>query len=492
MIKMNNKYLLRETSVYGIYRKLKNNSITSEDYFDLIRVPDLRVYAGKFLKTYMLEKNISQRGLAKVFCSGKSAVAHWKNNRCAIPLKLLAKITDKNNIYNLIENEEIYFRDIKVPIKFNDMKEIIDSIYLHSGGYTIYIKKLEDEKLNKIQYFLGKKMKFRKYGYEYKSKHFYNFIKTFFEEEKVFKILPPLTDIIKKWEEQNIDFRKAVICPLFQTDGSCYYDRRKDWMVFSFKNKSLILHEILVDAMYATYKILPTSFHVSCSDADGCFYTHFLGRNTDSVYRDLKRICGDFKHSPSGQRVEEYMREYNPHLNYLLDASSEEQKIALRLWFSADGCIIPTRNRGYASSMLKISCAHPKFIIQLKEIFEKHSMHLTIKTGDSWSGYNSLYNMAISTNLLFLFMGGFIKGVNVTKNSNYHAGIEKQDLLLSTLELMRQEHQNPELKKLSIKGLHRKINKIAIEQTFKTPKFYIDYFSNKNPKVKNVLLKAGI
>ena len=54
MLKNSKAVLINETSVYKEYAILKENALTLNNYFDLVQIPNLRVYAGDLLKLIRL------------------------------------------------------------------------------------------------------------------------------------------------------------------------------------------------------------------------------------------------------------------------------------------------------------------------------------------------------------------------------------------------------------------------------------------------------
>jgi len=57
LLKSNRTILTNETSVYKEYAILNENALTSDGYFDLIQIPNLRVYAGNLLKSIRLKSS---------------------------------------------------------------------------------------------------------------------------------------------------------------------------------------------------------------------------------------------------------------------------------------------------------------------------------------------------------------------------------------------------------------------------------------------------
>src|SRR3989344_1796389 len=91
----NNKVtLINETSVYKEYSILKNTALTSGFYFDLVQIPNLRVYSGELLKYIRFRLNLTQKEFSIRFQISKLALYQWEHNRAAMPLIELIKIAE--------------------------------------------------------------------------------------------------------------------------------------------------------------------------------------------------------------------------------------------------------------------------------------------------------------------------------------------------------------------------------------------------------------
>jgi len=252
------------------------------------------------------------------------------------------------------------------------------------------------------------------------------------------------------------------------------------------------LHNLFVDSIYLTYnKFLPSSYLIKDKLKEDkyteCYVTKYVGIKFQPIYRDLIKLCRNFKTSIyHSQSFEDYKKEIKPRLDYLLNAKKIEKIIALRIWASTEGAIIPMRRslRGLIVPKLQISCANKELLFQLEKIAKSIGLHFTIR--NEKGSYKCLYNMSISCALSFLKLGGFVEKVKISKSSKYYEGINKQDLFYAILEYMTRERKDPSLRKLPIKKVHRKIRKIAENKEFKSLDFYTNLFS-KNDKVKKCL-----
>ena len=494
----NNKVtLINETSVYKEYAILKNNTLTSDFYFDLIQIPNLRVYSGEVLKSIRFRLNLTQKEFSKRFKLSKLALYQWEHNRAAMSLSRLIKIAEylglnNESIYKLIKDNKILTRkSVNLVFRYEDFIEVLPFISIRSHGVLI-VKQNGKEYTEKISKLFNIKIYHSTNNqFVIKNLDLYNFLITFFEIKIISKINLPKTEFIKNF--RNIDLRKAIICPLLQTDGCGCLDKKKGLYFASFKNISKELHDIFVDSIYLTYGFLPSSYLLKDKLKDDkyteCYVTKFGGTDFQSTYKELIKICGSFKTSKYyTQSIEDYNKEVKPHLDYLLNAKSIEKIIALRIWASTEGAIIPMRmgEDGLIVPKLQISCSNRELLFRLQEIAESVGLHFTVRY-ERGIGYKCLYNMAISCALSFLKLGGFIDGVNISKSSKYYEGISKQNLLYATLEYMAKERKDASLRKLPIEDVHNLIRQIAENKELKSLDYYIKFFS-KNDKVQKCLI----
>lgn len=497
LIENNKTILINETSVYKEYAVLKDKALTSNDYFDLDQIPNLRVFAGRFLKSTRLKSNLTQKEFSDKFKISRLALYHWEHNRTAMPLKILIKIAEhyginKKEVYQSIEKKNIFIKkNINLSFKYGEIVGVLPFISAR-GKDDLIIKQNGKNYVGKISKLFNVKV------YHSPNKQFvinnadlHNFFVTFFDKASILRIKPPLTNFVKNIK--NVDLRKAVICPLLQTDGCGCFDKRRRLYFISFKNISKELHNIFVDSVYFAYnKFLPCSYllkdRLKEDKYTQCYVTKYNGIEFQPIYEDLLKLCGNFKTSIYySQNLEDYEKEAKPHLNYLLDAKKIEKIIALRIWASAEGAIIPMRRNkgGLIVPKLQISCSNKELLFQLDKVTKSVGLHFSVRN-EKGIGYKCLYNMTISCILSFLRLGGFIEGVKISKNSKYYEGIDKQDLAYSILEFMSKERKNSSLRKLSMEDIHKKIKKISENEEFKSIDYYRKFFS-KNEKVRKCL-----
>lgn len=477
------KALQRETSVYKYYVELKEDALTEQGFFDLLKVPDLFITgAGQFLKCLRKKNSLRQKDIAKTVGLTRGSVNQWENYNTRIALKSLVKIVEtlgvsRDTIYSLLDQGTFSLRRVTLPLKFERIRNIVQ--YFNpfkddNKGQITLLKCCSDEMLSKIRVILN--VKPMTYGNRrlIHSRELYNFLTTFFRYSKVPKIHLPLTTDVKDWYDNGIDLKRAVILPCLQSDGNM--DQFRPYYMPRFSGKSRNLHNYFVDAMYYEYHVLPSSYYTYDS---GVYCTKYARRSINEISGELINLAGNIKTSPAHkQTVADYLKEPQPHLNCLMNVSGTEQLIALRMWATTEGSISITKNNRHAYPRLKIACAHPELTKGLQQIARRFNINFAItRSKSTWSGIHALSVNTLSSCINFLKLGGFIKGVKIGATSSYHEGIDKDILLLGILEFKKRELEDNRLKKLPIQQIHFKINKIVENRGYKSADHYINYFS---------------
>jgi len=484
------KVLHYETSVYQCFIELKKDSLTSNGYLDLVKVPGLYVIgAGSYLKSMRTKNKLSQRTIAKALGVSSMQISQWERNITKIPLNYLIKFAknldiNKETIYSFIESGQFDIKH-KLPVKLERISNIVKYLYPVKTNYkkSINLLKCSDEAIKELQSALNVKIFYHSKGKnknlgQIHSSGLYNFLKVFFRYYEMVKIRPPLTSEVRAWHENDIDLKHAVICPLLQTDGwSTTRESFKTSPAIKYHGNDEILHKFLVDAFFFEYNLLPTTyFH---KGADGCHLTEYKQKNVINIIADILSICGSTKTSPArGQSIETYLQESQPHLKYLKTSSNIIQMIVLRIWASAEGCAGIQRTNGYFKPSLTISCAHPVLARQLIQIAAQHNINFTKTTSKlTWSGVNKIANTSLRGCLEFLKLGNFVEGVKISAKSKYHHGLDKDNLLLGIFKFKKREKTNQKLRSLSLKDVHSRINNIIESGEYNSKEYYINLFS---------------
>jgi transcriptional regulator with XRE-family HTH domain len=479
------KALQRETSVYKYFVELKENVFTEQGFFDLVKVPGLRIVgAGQFFKNLRIKNGLTQRDMAKTLNVSQRIVCSWENNSRTLSLQLLAEFGESNAIsrdaiYSLIDEGEFKTK-IGLPVKFDKICNIIQYFSPHEFDIngSISLINCSNETLSKIKSTLNVKPVLAS-GIIINSKELHNYLTTFFRYTKVPKIYPPLTREVKLWYDNNVDLKRAIIIPCLQSDGSASQGHS---LRFFGNNKNL--HDYFIDAMYYEYDLLPSSYFTRGS-SNNCNNTAYVQKPAKKIIDEIMNLGGNTKTKPAlEQTIEEYLKEPQPHLNYLVNASKDEQKIALRIWASAEGFIsiyINHRTQGRVFPTLGIGCAHPDLAVQLHQIAQRFDIRFTInRSKHKWSGIDGLITSALNSCIEFLKIGGFIKGVKISANSPYHTGIDKDVLILGILEFKLRQKENQKLRIFTRKKIHDEINKIVKNGEYKPADHYINYFAQND------------
>ena len=460
--------------------------MTEQGFFDLAKVQGLYVAgAGQFLRNLRKKNKLKQEDIAKIIGVTRPQITHWEKNKCRLPLQSLVRIAEtvdisRDIIYKLIDENEI-FLNRRIPVRIEKIKEIIRFLRPYTDYVKVALTKCSDAILNHIKSILNVKFFFYTKGNnnnqaQIASTALNSFLTTFFNYIKYPKIQLPLTDEVELWYHKGIDLKRALICPLLQTDGCIEPSKQSYLIAFHGNNKNL--HDYFIDAIYYEYKKLPSSYFMPAATV---YRTRYTISNSINIIDDVLKLAGNAKTSPAPrQTVENYLKESQPHLNYLINASATEQKIALRIWASAEGYIGVKRNKTYIYPVLEISCTHPVLVTQLQQIATKYGIVFNIKRLKNWSGFVGLSSESIKNILKFLKLGGFIKGVKISSKSKYHEGIDKDVLLLGILEFKKRELENCHLKKLTIQKVHNRINRIIENREYKSEEYYISHFSSED------------
>lgn len=476
------KVLQRESSVYKYYIELKEGIFTEHGYIDLVKVPNLYVFgAGQFIRNLRVKNGLRQKDIAKILNVSHKTLDDWERNTNRMPLQKLVKITEtlgisRDTIYSLIDKGKFNTLN-SLPTRFEKFSDVVQYLSpyktVSNGTWRIGVIKRSNKIIPRIKATIDVSIVFRsnRHALIY-SKELYTFLKTFFRYSKIPKINPPLTKNVKRWYDNSVDLKRAIIIPCLQSDGGIFMDD-KQYYLLCFYGYNKILHDYFVDAMYFEYKELPSTFFA------GCYLTQYHRKSTKKIVYDVMNLAGNTKTAPSHeQKVEDYIKEQQPHLDYLKKASRTEQNIALRIWASTEGCVSIFRTRNNVYPGLYISCAHPNLAKQLQQIARRFNIHFCIsRSKRNWSGIQMLSARALCSCIEFLKLGGFINGVKINSNSRYHEGVAKDALLLGILEFKKLELENSHLKKLSLQQVHHEINKIIKTRDYKSAEYYINYFS---------------
>ncbi len=149
--------------------------------------------------------------------------------------------------------------------------------------------------------------------------------------------------------------------------------------------------------MYYEYNVLPISYFKF--ETAGTYYTRYESKSTNKIANELMNFAGNTKTGPAHeQTVAEYLKEVQPHIDYLMTASENEQKIALRFWMSTEGSVTVHSMNGLAYPRLELACAHPDLAKQLQHLARLLHINFTMTRSKSkWSRIQGLCTSALGS-----------------------------------------------------------------------------------------------
>ncbi|MEK6820264.1 MAG: helix-turn-helix transcriptional regulator [Nanoarchaeota archaeon] len=474
----------REKTVFLHKVSVRLENLTKDGYFNLNKIPQLRILDNGFLKKIRKEYQKTQQDLARMIKTPLRTIIGWESYKKALPFSKLIEVCNKLNInkrkmHQLVYGCEFTFGEhhgknrIKLPLKPEDFKMANylipitpDKVYaIKNTPKEIKDVIIKDFSIDK--YYLNKTRLLVIYSYL-----LYHFLKTFYIYKKDLILKFPLSKEVPFWVSKNVNLSKAVIIPLLITDGG-----EKISSVFC-SGESNIIHDIWADACYYEFNKLPSSYKVPYKSI--FITTH---RFNQDILNSLKSNCPIFKTSPSKESAEEYLKLKQPTISYLLYRSRLEQQIAIRLWAITEGSISihNSKREKLITPNLRIACAHPKLTNELKEIVKSIGINMSIKKGyNNWSGVGGLQTTSIKSIINFLKIGGFIRGVKVAKSkSKFFGGFDKQDVLLGILEFMKRQRENKSYRTSNIQKINKWIKNIIRNKEFKNELYYTNYFQKK-------------
>ena len=474
----------RERTVFLHKVSVKKENLTKEGHFDLNKISNLRILDNGFLRVIRKKYQKTQPEVSEITKTPLRTVIGWQSYKKAMPFERLIKLCEKlrlkeKEIYELIAGCEFTFgkhhgkNRIKLPLKPNEFK--MANYLIPIDPNKVYVikntpKEIKEEIIKDFsidEYYLNKTGLLVIYSYLLNK-----FLKIFYKYDKELLLKFPLSKEIPNWIKENVDITKAVIIPLLITDGG-----EKPSCVFC-SGQSNIVHDIWSDACYYELKKLPSSYKLPYKSI---FVTsHILSEET---LMKIKKFCPKFKTSPSSESIEEYKKTLQPTISYLFKSSKLEQQIALRLWAITEGSVSihnPKREK-LITPTIRIACAHPGLVNELKDIAKNNGINFSISKGyNTWSGISGLQTASINSTINFLKIGGFIRGVKVAESkSKVFGGFDKQDVLLGILEFMKRQRENAIYKTEDIQKINKWVRDIIKNREFNDEEYYIKYFERK-------------
>jgi DNA-binding XRE family transcriptional regulator len=213
-----------------------------------------------------------------------------------------------------------------------------------------------------------------------------------------------------------------LLVTLLMTDG---YVNPKGGIV-GFTSTDFTMINIFTDFIKMNSEATP---HI-LERKNGIFESYVYDR---TLIKNLLFLSPTYKTAPKSQSINEYNKEPQPTILFLLQQDKKTQIYCVRLAMSADGCIIiqkeserPFRIRG----RLFFSCAHKLLIKEWKTLFNQINLPLyLINRNDYWGGVSGIATTKKENIKKFMEYGGFADLIKTTKKSKRFAGYEKNSLL---------------------------------------------------------------
>lgn len=472
-------------SVCGLSIEINKCNLIKGRNFNFESIPNLRILDNGFLKVIREKYCLTQKKCANIAGVPLRTWIGWESYNKYLPFKKLSHFCKELNInthdfYKLIYGSKFTYgrhhggNSIILPQKPNDFE--LANYLIPQKNNCVYVVK---DCPPRLKYHILRNYSFddcyyKKTGLIVIYSYLLNkFLTTFYVYIKKSMLEFPLSPNIIDWSNKKIDYRMAVIIPLLLTDGGEKPSRR-----LFISGASTIVHQLFSDAIFYQYGLLPSSYKTSYRNI--YITTHIMPKE---VLDDLKSICPKFKTSPVKQDINSYLMQTQPTIKFLKSCSAFEQQTAIRIWAITEGSIFigmdKRSSRIYPS--LKIACAHPSLVTELKEICRINGMNFHVtKDLKDWSKISGLSSNSILTTLNFLRIGGFISGVTVAKSSKHFSGLDKQHVLLGIFEYILRQRRDRSLRPATKLLVYNEIKAIIGKKLYKDTNYYIKELEAKN------------
>lgn len=470
---------VKSTTVWKETATLRKDLLIENRFFDLLELDGLYVFkVGSILKEWRNRTGVSQTHLNRLMKRNKDYFGLVERNIRGLPLrrlfilgKNLGVIKDRIGFYKLLGVNDVFFGSIgksnriKLPLP-SSSKDILNKICLaKKHTFRVSIKK---EISSRERDALKEKFNFKieKKDYDGCERHyirsltFNSFLRKFFRFEKKCKLHFPLTQYVAS-RKNKIDLVRGIILPLLQSDGC-------PW---TFTNKCKEFHDIIVDAFYYHYGVLPTSYMIQC-EGDSAYNTTFP--NIDNkIKKELLSISGNVKTTPAvGQSKEDFLKEPQPHLDYLLESDRETQIAGLQMYFAAEGWVqFYETHGGYAAPLLGIACSHPTVHFGLIELCKKFNAKMLSTEKSNWTGLGELLTTGLIQVINLIRIEPFVDGIFISRG--HFKNHLKKEALLSILEYRHREKQKLVNHKIPREAKIKNIKSILNNKEFKNKNYYV-------------------
>ena len=405
--------------------------------FDLRKLSCRCFILGPKLKEWRNECKLTQNQVVKnLKLAGRFQLMDFERGEVGVPLNLLFKFAtlyDKKKEFEEIL-PKLYFSRKRNEVVLPSMPEQIDGLIqylkpIHRNVVKVSLRASREELIG-IENIFDVKINYLKSLRTINSRALVDFLDTFYKYKKKCKLKFPLTRLVPDLVKMGIDLRKAIILPLLQSDGSA--DKKSFWM----NGICRPIHDVFADAVYYTYGIVPSGYFFD-SNRVGCYKTYFPSKK---IILELKSLCGNTKTEPAkGQSKEDFLKEPQPHMDYMADLDNIGKRTALRCYASSEGYIGHTGK----NPKFEIACANPALIKGVKKLAEDLGITMGIQPAKyTWSGIGRLSTGKVKNIERFKEIGGFIEGMTINGVTKYLRGVEKNKVLAVALKYNHQIIRN--------------------------------------------------
>jgi len=247
----------------------------------------------------------------------------------------------------------------------------------------------------------------------------------------------PESKYIRDVQNKSITPEEALplIASLLFTDG-CLYKTKKGGFEISYYGYDKALHNIFADLVWYCFKIRPSSYMIRCGKV---FRTKYINKE---FAKRILTLSPSYKTKPAPEQDWlDFLKEVNkPSLEFLNKSSQNVLNEFIRLAMCADGSISVSKKEKKIFFTLILACAHPTLVEEWSELFNRAGIKNNIVRG---SGITHIGGVKGVKNCLFKFkeLGGFIPGVKVCVRASPLCGIDKQNILLNAVRLLKKDNR---------------------------------------------------
>ncbi len=257
-------------------------------------------------------------------------------------------------------------------------------------------------------------------------KAFYEKLRTIKDKLRIQKSILFKSSLIKNNYAEGLIKKKIdlkyILATYILTDGSLINNNGNYRLCFYTKDE--ILKDLIYQILLKESKFIPGIY----KEKKGIYQIRV---SDNYLAKELLKLNNYYKKIPSkNQKIEKFLKEKQPSLNFIKQANKEIREMCVRVALTTDGCISLPKS---GKPTLSLACSNPAVCKQWISIFKMCNLksYLILKN-DSWSGVGGVRISTDSLNLFYKF-GGFLNGVRVSNKSKVYVGWEKNKLLKKAL-----------------------------------------------------------